>query len=173
MSNTTSTTRRLATTSEPKGDNPQNDGQATYPVTHPGRLTDWTEDGLYVAFDGDGGQPRLAQSAISWSPAEISSAIQNSVKVYLVFEAGSRNRPVIIGKTRPVPRPDGDRSLPTTQAKVDGRRVEFTAQDEVVLQCGEAKIVLRRNGRVLVNGAYVETKARGTNRIKGGRVLIN
>lgn len=53
------------------------------------------------------------------------------------------------------------------------RRIEIVGQDEVVLRCGEASITLRRNGRVVVRGAYIESRSRGTNRIKGGVVLIN
>ena len=57
--------------------------------------------------------------------------------------------------------------------KIDGRRIEIEGQEEVVLRCGQASITLRRNGRVVIRGAYVETRAKGTNRIKGGSVLIN
>lgn len=53
------------------------------------------------------------------------------------------------------------------------RQLVMEAQDEVVLRCGEASITLRRNGRLVIRGAYVESRSRGTNRIKGGVVLIN
>jgi uncharacterized protein (DUF2345 family) len=62
---------------------------------------------------------------------------------------------------------------PVVEADVDGKRVRVTAQDEIVLQCGSASITLRRNGRVIVRGTYVETHSDGTNRIKGGQVQIN
>jgi hypothetical protein len=57
--------------------------------------------------------------------------------------------------------------------RVDGRRVEIEAADEIVLRCGQASIVLRRNGRIVIRGTYVETRSRGVNRIKGGSVEIN
>ena len=57
--------------------------------------------------------------------------------------------------------------------KVDGKRVEIEAADEIVLKCGEASITLRRNGRLVIRGTYVETRSKGTNRIKGGSVQIN
>ena len=38
---------------------------------------------------------------------------------------------------------------------------------------GPASITLRRNGRVVIKGTYVETHSEGTNRIKGGQVQIN
>jgi hypothetical protein len=56
---------------------------------------------------------------------------------------------------------------------VRGRRLEIEGTDEVVLRCGEASITLRRNGRVVMRGTYVESRSKGTNRIKGGVVLIN
>jgi hypothetical protein len=56
---------------------------------------------------------------------------------------------------------------------VDGRRVTVSGKDEIVLKCGEASITLRRNGRIVIKGTYVETRAAGTNRIKGGSVQIN
>jgi hypothetical protein len=42
-----------------------------------------------------------------------------------------------------------------------------------VLECGQASVTLRRNGRIIIRGTYVETHSEGTNRIKGGQVRIN
>jgi hypothetical protein len=70
----------------------------------------------------------------------------------------------------------GKRVLPTLSghALVDGnRRVVIRATDEIVLECGEASITLRRNGRVAIKGVHLETRAKGVNRIKGGTVQIN
>ena len=64
-------------------------------------------------------------------------------------------------------------TLEAVEARVDGRRVELEAADEIVLRCGKASIVLRRNGRVVIRGTYVETRSRGVNRVKGGSVEIN
>lgn len=67
----------------------------------------------------------------------------------------------------------GASELDPLDMRVDGRRVEIEAADEIVLRCGQASIVLRRNGRVVIRGTYVETRSRGVNRIKGGSVEIN
>ena len=42
-----------------------------------------------------------------------------------------------------------------------------------VLMCGKASVTLRRNGKVVIRGTYVETHSDGTNRVKGGQVRIN
>jgi len=59
------------------------------------------------------------------------------------------------------------------EAVVDGRRVVIEAADEIVIRCGKSSITLRRNGRVVIRGSYVETDSEGVNRIKGGAVKIN
>ena len=59
------------------------------------------------------------------------------------------------------------------EATVDGRRITLRAEEELELVCGEAKILLRHNGRIVISGATVETRAKGTHRIKGGVVKIN
>lgn len=59
------------------------------------------------------------------------------------------------------------------EAKVDGKRIVIEGEDEIVLVCGKASITLRRNGKVVVRGTYVETHSTGCNRVKGASVKIN
>ena len=70
-------------------------------------------------------------------------------------------------------RADRGRAAPPVDARVDGKRVVIEGQEEVVLKCGEASITLKRDGKLILRGAYVETHAKGVNRIKGGSVKIN
>lgn len=69
--------------------------------------------------------------------------------------------------------PAPDTAIQIIEADVDGRRVRIIAKDEIVLECGQASVTLRRNGRIIIRGTYVETHSEGTNRIKGGQVRIN
>jgi hypothetical protein len=61
----------------------------------------------------------------------------------------------------------------TVQVKVDGERLVFTGEKEIVLRCGEASITLTRAGKILLRGAYIVSRSTGVNRIKGGVVHIN
>ena len=92
----------------------------------------------------------------------------------LLFEDERSDRPIVIAllpaqELAPAPAPPAQ----DITATVDGQRVVLDGRDEIVLRCGEASITLRRNGRVVIRGAYVETRSRGVNRIKGGSVQIN
>ena len=64
-------------------------------------------------------------------------------------------------------------ATPPVEARVDGKRVVIEGKDEVTLKCGDALITLRRDGKVILRGAYIETTASGVNRIRGGSVKIN
>jgi hypothetical protein len=73
----------------------------------------------------------------------------------------------------PAPAAIADGEFQVIEADVDGRRVRIVAKDEIVFECGQASVTLRRNGRIIIRGTYVETHSEGTNRIKGGQVRIN
>ena len=144
--------------------------------------------GRIVAVDAAGtvsvevpGAPeaRAARLAVSLTRDELLAARDAGGSAVLVFEDGDPALPIIVGLVQSVERPpevvhDESAEAPQVlEADVDGKRVRITAQDEIVLECGSASITLRRNGRVVVRGTYVESYSDGTNRIKGGQVRIN
>jgi hypothetical protein len=56
---------------------------------------------------------------------------------------------------------------------VDGETVIFEAQFEIVLRCGKSEIILTRDGKIVIKGKDVVTRAAQNNRIKGTTVKIN
>jgi hypothetical protein len=106
----------------------------------------------------------------------ISRAVGAEQEVLLVFEGERADHPILVGlvesqRLREVGRSEAP--MRTVEALVDGDQVVVEGRDEIVLRCGEASITLRRNGRVVVRGTYVETRSEGVNRIRGGAVQIN
>jgi hypothetical protein len=128
-----------------------------------GSLVRWSADGPIVDFPGNPHGPLLARSFLP--PGHPRPG--DGDEVLLVFEGERSHRPVLVGV--------GPQTQPTTplEATVDGQRVVIEGREEIVLRCGQASITLRRNGRIVVRGTYVETHAQGVNRIKGGSVRIN
>lgn len=125
-----------------------------------------------------GGPVMAARLAMSVTRQRLELAVAERHQTVVLFEGGDRSKPLVVGFIEPVVpdmpvEADGAKPAPVIEADVDGKRVRVTAQDEIVLQCGSASITLRRNGRVIVRGTYVETHSDGTNRIKGGQVQIN
>ena len=53
------------------------------------------------------------------------------------------------------------------------RHIVIEATDQVSLKCGDAALDLRNDGKVMIRGKDVLTRAKRTQRIKGGTVAIN
>lgn len=130
-----------------------------------GRVVGWSERGFLIEC-ASGAAPIEARTTLQLSAQAMRDAVSMRREALVVFENEAADKPIVIGLLAPAPGTVAD-------ATVDGRRVVLDAQDEVVLRCGEASITLRRNGRVVIRGTYVETRSQGVNRIKGGSVQIN
>lgn len=134
------------------------------------------DDGIWVDTEDNASGPLLALSVVSLSREELEAAISDRTEAVLLSVAGT-GQPVLLGLRQPLPTLEAELPSPSTNedlaATVDGKRVHLEGKDEVVLRCGKASITMRRNGRIVIRGVQVESRATGRNRIKGGAVLIN
>jgi hypothetical protein len=134
------------------------------------------DEGIWVETP-DGVEPMLAMSVVALSRAELDAAVADRRDAVLLFLVGT-GQPVLLGLCQPTPPVEGTLAEAPDEitAAIDGqdpRKVRLEGQDEVVLRCGKASITMRRNGRIVIRGVQVESRATGRNRIKGGAVLIN
>jgi len=113
--------------------------------------------------------------ATTMTKEQIAKVAEEGHLAVLIVEDGPTTMPVLIGMAPPPKEAKLDReaSKRVVQADVDGRRVQIEAQDEIVFRCGKASVTLRRNGRVVIKGTYLETHSQGTNRVKGAQVRVN
>jgi Domain of unknown function (DUF6484) len=135
-----------------------------------GTLRAVTDEGGWVDYPGNPHGPLLARTIVALTAQHVG---ENTV--LLVFDGDCSDRPVIVGLLQS----KAGAALPPrvvspqVEASVDGKRLVLEAADEIVLRCGKASITLRRNGRVVLRGAYVETQSTGVNRIRGSSVKVN
>jgi len=88
-------------------------------------------------------------------------------KVLLAFDGGDPTRPIILGILHDQARTAG-RTI-----RLKASRIVLEAEDELLLQCGEASFEARRNGRVDLKGRDVVSRATRTNKVRGSTVLVN
>jgi hypothetical protein len=62
---------------------------------------------------------------------------------------------------------------PRLQVESDGERLVVSAPNQLVLECGKAKITLTSAGKVLVEGTYISSRSSGANKVKGARIELN
>jgi hypothetical protein len=161
-----------------------------------GRLLSGSAPGkLLVDFDGNPHGALIARTVMALDQQSLDEAIAARRTAVLLFENGDARLPIVVGLvaadpgasllsallapasiSAPVtaPAPAAAAALAASiDARVDGKRIVLEGQEEVVLKCGAASITLKRDGKLILRGAYVETHAKGVNRIKGGSVKIN
>lgn len=137
------------------------------PAALPAVVLGWivAAEGPLVEFPGNAAGPVPARLLVALDADALAAAARTRQPAALLFEGGDPTRPLIAGLVQ--------QPGPAQEARVDGKRVVLTGEEEIELRCGEASIVLKKDGKLTIRGAYVETRAKGTNRIKGGSVQIN
>lgn len=140
-----------------------------------------------VDFPGNNHGPARARTTVPMDGAAVDRAVATRQGALLVFENGDPRLPIVTGLIWTGQPPTPFQALLVSprspaaarpgraplEARLDGERVVLEGKREVILKCGEASITLRSDGKMVLRGAYVETYAKGLNRIKGASVKIN
>lgn len=139
-----------------------------------GRLAETTLPGSVAVRFGNGA-PVLARLMAGLRPSELSRPAMQGREVLVMFERGDPNKPIILGLLHDpleevIALSDGQEPK---EINLDGKKVILEAQDEVLLKCGEGSITLRKDGKIIIKGTHLLSRASGPNRIKGGSVQIN
>jgi hypothetical protein len=151
------------------------------PVSQVGRLVGFDARGRLLV-EVPGTRSRLVARSVLRMDKALRRAVLQQRDVLLMFDGGDAKKPIVVGIVQPTPDEpaavDGELApapsgMLALEADVDGERVKLSAREEIVLQCGEASITLRRNGRVIIKGVQVDSQASGTQRIRGGQVRLN
>jgi hypothetical protein len=145
-----------------------------------GKIVGVEESGrVFVDFPGNMQGPVPARFTNSIKLKILSQATSADQEVLLVFENNDPELPIIIDTMYSLLDDISEPTAITIETEkpenimMDGKRITFDAQEEIVLRCGKASITLTRAGKVLIRGAYLLSRSSGENRIKGGSVQIN
>jgi hypothetical protein len=103
------------------------------------------------------------------------------VSVVLVFDRGDLGLPIVLAALGPalaVPvvqtlSLSGGSGARAEDCLVDGERLVLEGRKEVVLRCGECAIALRADGKIVLKGREIISRAFEANKIKGACVNIN
>jgi len=124
-----------------------------------------------VEYEECAGTPVAARTTVPIVPDDAGR------QAVLLFERNDPTRPIIIGLLNPPAARSGASSISTPgtiqDVLVDGERIIFQGKREIILRCGEGSIILRADGKVIIKGVRITSRARAENAIKGGSVRIN
>lgn len=148
-------------------------------AVHVGRIVDLTTDGrALVDFPGNQIGPVEARSAVT-APSTEDGNRHEDLPVLLLLENGDPNLPIIIGFVRDtfLAPPTSKEEVPPAERQdtldLDGTNMVLEAKEQIVLRCGRSSVTLRRDGKIVIKGTELVSRASRSNRIKGGSVAIN
>jgi hypothetical protein len=87
-------------------------------------------------------------------------------EVLVSLPRGLDDRGCVLGRIGPYRRPEPPEAA-------DNRHVVIEAEKDLQLKCGPASVTLHQDGKVLIQGLDVVSRAKRNQRIKGGSVQIN
>lgn len=145
-----------------------------------GRVVRINESGLVlVDFTGNSSGPIVARTTSTSNAKLCSTGNPTGRDVLLTFDNNDPRHPIIVDTMYSLieeiaaPATTTVESEKPLDATIDGRRISFDAENEIVLRCGKASITLTKAGKVLIKGDYILSHSSGENRIRGGSISIN
>jgi hypothetical protein len=113
--------------------------------------------------------PPVSARAV-WTPGAPHWRDCIGAQVLVAFLNGDETQPIVMGLLDP-PKTRPEEALQHKPKQPETLRIE--AGQELVIECGDAKISLRRDGRIEIRGTHLISRSSGPNKIKGGSVFIN
>ena len=125
-------------------------------------------DGLWVTYAGAPmDAPLAALTTVPVTPDD------EGRRVVLIFADGDPEQPIVTGFIQEQAVTATVEPAARTEARVDGRRIRLEAEREILLQCGRSSLLLRADGKIVVKGMEIVSRAKRANKVKGGTVRIN
>jgi hypothetical protein len=86
-------------------------------------------------------------------------------EVALTFVGGDPARPIILDKIA--------RPAAFSTATIHHRELVFEADRQITLRCGKSSLTLTRDGKIVISGKDLLSRASSVNRIRGGVIQLN
>lgn len=69
---------------------------------------------------------------------------------------------------------EGNKAMPiTTEYSLNGKKITLTADDEITFKTGSAKIIMKKNGDITIEGKNIKIKGSGDIVLKGNKITQN
>jgi hypothetical protein len=131
-----------------------------------------------VDFPGNANGPLVARTLVQ-IPVQSEYPNRDSQPILLIFENGNPRFPIIAGFVHDTLYSKNDEILfpmhhsDPKELIVDRKRIVFNAYEQVVIRCGKCSINLQKNGKTIIKGVQITSRASQSNKIRGASVNIN
>ena len=142
-----------------------------------GRVIGCSLQGLPVVdYPGNTHGPLVARVAVACNVGAVTLPPRDA-DVLLVFDSGDPAQPIVLGMLAAPDAAPGTEGLPASpavsQSCVDSDIVDLEGRKQLTLRCGKSSISLFADGRIVLKGTRLVSRASETNKIKGAIVELN
>jgi hypothetical protein len=132
------------------------------------------EGRVLFAPENHEGPPIPVAIGLTLSDGALVPAARNQQRALVVRTNDNPPRLVLIGLVRErVSTSARDAAPGQLELKMDGETLRLSAQHEIELKCGNASLILRQSGRVILKGTHVVTTSTGPVKVKGATIDLN
>ncbi len=165
---------RGATALQERPAGPHGADNALMPSCHlvTGTIVSIESDGqILVDFPGNSYGLLTARSTVKVGDGDVKK------NVVLAFENADQRLPIVIGLIQDAPIASRREIHLDKQAvddiRVDGRNIVLDAAKRVEIRCGQSSLIMQSDGKIIIKGNYIISRARQVNKVKGAAVKIN
>ncbi len=127
---------------------------------------------LFRADDADAAQP--VTIGVEIPDGALVKAARTGRRAAVLAAAETDVPAVLIALLRERVRSEARDAMPgDLEVRVDGETLRLRAENSLELRCGKSRLVLRSDGRVVLNGAHIVSSSTGPHRIKGATIALN
>lgn len=137
-----------------------------------GTVTGFTEEGQALAlFEGES-DPVPALCAASLTRTVVEGAVKQATPG-LFLCSDTLSSPLLLDFISFVPAAEPVDHVHPPDLPMARARLELQAKEAIELRCGDACIALEQDGRVVIRGNEILSRARGQHRIRGACIKLN
>jgi Domain of unknown function (DUF6484) len=142
-----------------------------------GRIVEITADGrVLVDFPENRGRRPVESRFVALASSPLDDRSLAGTSVLIVFEDANPRLPIILGpvseRISAGAQAPGRRAI-VKQSEPDGSSAILEAKEEVLLRCGESSLSMRKDGKIVLKGRTIVSRASRANKIRGASVAIN
>jgi hypothetical protein len=138
-----------------------------------GRLDGLDAEGRVLFLAASESAPRVVSIGLPLPDGAVVKAARTGRRAF-ALAADDGSPPILVGLLRErVAARERDALPGELEVRLDGETLRLSADSSLELRCGKARLVLRKDGRVTLEGAHIVSASTGPHRLKGATIALN
>jgi len=136
-----------------------------------GYISAISEEGEIVVQDNSSSL-KIVCNFLQTSAGSLPELFPNDMVLYAIDETEFRGYVLGVVTKYNIEAKHSQKKLVSNQEKTI-QNVKISAEEKIELKCGRSSLTMKKDGKIVIKGDALTSRARGVHKIKGGAVSIN